>query len=249
LPAAGSWSELEIAGHPCQAFTPAAPSPHGETVMYLHGVHLNRLDERPAFTRLFDQHGLRCLAPVAQRSWWTDRICEEFDPEVSAERHLLDRVMPWLAENWNVRPPLVALFGTSMGGQGALRLAYKHPNVFPIAAAISPAIDYHLKVEEGDGPLNQMYRDAEQARQDTATLHIHPLNWPRHQWFCCDPADYRWHESAERLRSKLYSLGVPHTCDLETTGGGHGWDYYERMAPAALAFIVVALEKERLRVP
>ena len=62
-----------------------------------------------------------------------------------------------------------------------------------------------------------MYRDAEQARQDTATLHIHPLNWPRHQWFCCDPADYRWHDSADRLRMKLYSLGVPYECDLETT--------------------------------
>jgi S-formylglutathione hydrolase FrmB len=61
--------------------------------------------------------------------------------------------------------------------------------------------------------------------------------------------DYRWHESAERLRSKLYSLGVPHTCDLVTTGGGHSWEYYERMAPTALAFIVDALERERLRVP
>jgi enterochelin esterase-like enzyme len=245
----GTWSELTIAGHPCYAFTPAEPSPHGETVMYLHGVHLGRIDERPMFAELFDQYGLRCLAPVTQRSWWTDRICPEFDAEVSAERHVLDRVLPWLAERWDVTPPRIALLGTSMGGQGALRLAYKHPNVFPIAAAISPAIDYHLKLDEGDETLNQMYRDSEQARQDTATLHIHPLNWPRHQWFCCDPMDYRWHESAERLRSKLYSLGVPHTCDLETTRGGHGWEYYEHMVPTALAFIVEALERERLRVP
>src|SRR5262245_159947 len=130
----GTWSEISIAGHPCQAFTPAAPSPHGDTVMYLHGVHLGRVDERPEFARLFDQHGLRCIAPVTQRSWWTDRICLEFDADVSAERHLLDRVMPWLAAEWGVAPPRVALLGTSMGGQGALRLAYKHPQEFPIAA-------------------------------------------------------------------------------------------------------------------
>jgi pimeloyl-ACP methyl ester carboxylesterase len=245
----GTWSDVTIAGHPCQAFQPDAAAPHGGVVMYLHGVHLGRIDERPAFARLFDEHGLRCLAPVTRRSWWTDRICAEFDPAVSAERHVLDRVLPWLATKWDAAPPQIALLGTSMGGQGALRLAYKHPSVFPIAAAISPAIDYHLRMEEGDETLNQMYRDPEQARQDTATLHIHPLNWPRHQWFCCDPTDHRWHESAERLRSKLYSLGVPHTCDLDTTGGGHGWEYYERMAPAALAFIVEALERERLRVP
>lgn len=216
--------------------------------MYLHGVHVARLEERPAFTRLFDQHGLRCIAPVTQQSWWTDRICAEFDPHMSAERYVLDRVLPWLAEHWDVAPPRIALLGTSMGGQGALRLAYKHPNVFAIAAAISPAIDYHLKIEEGDQPLSRMYRDAEQARQDTATLHIHPLNWPRHQWFCCDPTDYRWHESAERLRSKLYSLGVPYTCDLETSHGGHGWEYYDHMAEPAITFIVEALQRERLRV-
>jgi pimeloyl-ACP methyl ester carboxylesterase len=246
--AAGTWSKLIVGGHPCHAYAPPEPSPHGDTVMYLHGVHLGRLDERPAFARLFDRYGLRCIAPVTQRSWWTDRICAEFDPNITAERHVLDRVLPWLAQHWNLTPPRIALFGTSMGGQGALRLAYKHPNVFPIATAISPAIDYQMRMEDGDPTLNQMYRDEEQARQDTATLHIHPLNWPRHQWFCCDPVDYRWHESAERLRSKLYSLGVPHTCDLETSGGGHSWEYYERMAEPAFRFIVDALERERVRV-
>src|SRR5687767_1180838 len=139
---AGNWSEVEIAGHACHVFEPAQPSPHGFTVMYLHGLHLGELADHPAFTRLFDQYGLRCIAPVTGRSWWADRICPEFDPQVTAERHVLDRVLPWLAENWNVRPPQIALLGTSMGGQGALRLSYKHPTIFPVVAAISPAIDF-----------------------------------------------------------------------------------------------------------
>jgi pimeloyl-ACP methyl ester carboxylesterase len=244
----GTWSEIAIAGHSSFAYEPPAPSPYGDTVLYLHGLHAGRLEERRAFVELFDRYGLRCFAPVTKRSWWSDRICAEFDPYVSAERHVLDRVLPWLAEHWCATPPRIALLGTSMGGQGALRLAYKHPNIFPIAAAISPAIDYQIRMDEGDETLFLMYRDAEEARQDTATLHIHPLNWPRHQWFSCDPVDYRWHESAERLRSKLYSLGVPHTCDLETSGGGHSWEYYDRMAEPALRFIVDVLEQERRRV-
>ena len=109
-----------------------------------------------------------------------------------------------------------------------------------VAAAIGLA-----GVARADG---QMYGDPEAARQDTATLHIHPLNWPRHQFFCCDPEDYRWWESADRLRMKLYSLGVPHVCDLETTGGGHGFDYYNKMAPRAIEFIVERLGQERRRV-
>jgi S-formylglutathione hydrolase FrmB len=243
----GKWSEVKVAGHACDVYEPAGPSPHGFTVMYLHGLHLGKLADHPTFARLFDQYGLRCIAPVTGRSWWADRIYTEFDLHVTAERHVLDRVLPWLAENWNVRPPQIALLGTSMGGQGALRLSYKHPTVFPVVAAISPAIDFQLMLEEGEESLRQMYRDAEQARQDTATLHIHPLNWPRHQWFACDPTDYRWHESADRLRMKLYSLGVPYEADLETSGGGHSWEYYERMAEPALAFLADRLERERLR--
>src|SRR6185503_19008898 len=134
-----------------------------------------------------------------------------------------------------------------MGGQGALRLAYKYPNVFPVAAAISPAIDFHKRYNEGDETIPQMYADPEAARQDTAILHVHPLNWPRHQFFCCDPTDYRWHESADRLRMKLWSLGVPHELDLATSGGGHSFAYYSLMAPKAIGFLLERLEKERLR--
>ena len=93
-----------------------------------------------------------------------------------------------------------------------------------------------------------MYGDRESARQDTALLHVHPLNWPRHQYFCCDPADERWFESADRLRIKLGSLGVMFERDLETTGGGHGFDYYNRMAEKAVGFLHNGLERERLRV-
>ena len=247
-PPAGHWTETEIAGHPVDWFEPARPHEHGFTVIYLHGVHLNRLVDKAAFTEQFNRHGLRVWAPHTQRSWWTDRICPEFDPQLTAERHLLDNVLPAVEARWNVRPPRIGLLGTSMGGQGALRFSFKHPNTFPVVAAISPAIDYQWRMEEGDETLWQMYADPEQARQDTATLHVHPLNWPRHIWYCCDPVDYRWYESAEKLTTKLAALGIPHDYDLETSGGGHSFDYYNRMAEPAIQHLVDRLERERLRV-
>ncbi len=249
----GTWTETTLAGHACDAFEPDAPSEHGYVVLYLHGVHLNRLVDKPAFTELFERHGLRVFAPMAARSWWTDKICAEFDPAMSAERHVLDNVLPHLAERWGARPPRIGLLGTSMGGQGALRFAYKYPNLFPVVAALSPAVDYYRRFDGGDGDggdetLPLMYADREAARQDTAILHVHPLNWPRHQFFCCDPTDYRWFDSADRLRMKLYSLGVPHDCDLETSGGGHGFEYYGLMAERAVGFVAERLERERMRV-
>ncbi len=242
-----TWTETVVAGHPCHLFEPKVPSEHGRAVLYLHGIKLALPSEHAPFVREFDRHGLRVIAPITQRSWWSSRICPEFDANISAEQYLLESVMPFITEHWGYTPPQVALLGVSMGGQGALRLAYKHPNTFPVVAAISPSIDYQIRIEEGDPLLAQMYRDAEDARQDTATLHIHPLNWPRHQWFSCDPADLRWHDSADRLRMKLFSLGVPFECDLETSAGGHNWEYFEQMAEPAVGFLADALERERLR--
>lgn len=244
----GTWEKPTIGGHPCDVYLPPDRPSGGAVLLYLHGVHLNRLLDKPAFVAEFDRYQTPVVAPFTGRSWWTDRICREFDPQISAERHLLERVLPFIQDRFGVEPPKIGLWGTSMGGQGALRLAYKYPHLFPVVAAISPAIDYHLRMREGDETLPLMYDDDEQARQDTALLHIHPLNWPRHQFFCCDPVDERWWNSADRLRMKLWSLGVPHECDLETTGGGHGFEYYSKQAGRAIGFLAERLEKERLRV-
>jgi S-formylglutathione hydrolase FrmB len=242
----GAWSEVTVGGHPCDVYEPPQRNEHGFVVIYLHGVHLNRLVDKTAFIEQFARHGLPVVAPMTQRSWWTDRVCPEFDQQLTAEQHLLDNVLPYIEQQWGTRNRHIALLGTSMGGQGALRIAYKHPDRFPVVAAISPAIDYQSRFDD-DEVIQQMYSDPEAVRQDTATLHIHPLNWPRHQFFSCDPTDYRWWESADRLRMKLYSLGVPHEYDLETSGGGHGFEYYSVMAERAVSFIAERLDQERKR--
>ena len=192
----GNWSEIDVAGHACQRLRAPAAKP-----ARLHS-HLSALQLVGQARRLPGLHArVRSPRPARDRAGDGPKLVDrshlaEFDPKISAERYVLDRVVPYVAERWNARPPQLALLGVSMGGQGALRMAYKHPNVFPTVAAISPAIDFQKRIDEGVDPgLDYMYRDAEDARQDTATLHIHPLNWPRNQFFCCDPTDYRWHDS------------------------------------------------------
>ena len=71
----GTWSEVSIAGHSCEIYEPPRVHPHGHAVIYLHGVHLNRLVDKPAFLAEFDRHGFRVMCPRTARSWWTDRIC------------------------------------------------------------------------------------------------------------------------------------------------------------------------------
>ena len=67
----------------------------------------------------------------------------------------------------------VGLLGVSMGGQGALRLAFKHPDLFQVAAGIAPALDYHEWYGHGYS-LDEMYDTREHCRQDTALMHVPP---------------------------------------------------------------------------
>ena len=83
------WTECEVGGHPCDVFEPTKLNDHGFSVIYLHGVHQQRLIDKDAFTEQFERYGLPVIGPMTKRSWWTDRICYEFDFKLTAERHLL----------------------------------------------------------------------------------------------------------------------------------------------------------------
>lgn len=236
------WETVEIAGKQADVFEPQRLAAGEGVVLHLHGHGLATLKDNAPFTAQFEKHGLRVVSPHGGRSWWLDRICTEFDPHVTPQRHLLEAVVPWIAERWGVAPPRIGLTGNSMGGQGALQLAYRRPREFPVVAAISPAVDFH--VWHGRGlPLDEMFETREAARQETATLQVNPLNWPRHQLLVCDPDDEDWFEGVERLASKLGSTGIPFEHDFHTRHGGHSWDYFEHMAERVVGFVA-----ERLKV-
>lgn len=238
------WQTANIAGKPADVFDPAAGSPRF-ALIYLHTYAMESLAGNAVWTALLDQHGLACICPSGKRSWWTDRICPEFDPGVSAESYVVSSVLPYAGARWNLGPRGLGLIGVSMGGQGALRLGFKHPERFPIIAAISPCIEYHELYWSGT-PIDDMYASKEQCRQDTAPMHVHPTHWPPHIYFCCDRDD-PWQRGSDRLHEKLGALGVGHECDLHTRAGGHTWSYFNAMADRSIRFAMAGLQRESRR--
>jgi S-formylglutathione hydrolase FrmB len=235
------WSTTSVDQRRVDVFLPEGDPPKA-VVLFLHGHGRILLNENRVFTRLLAQHHLAAVCPDGERSWWLDVVCSEFHEETTPQRWLLDSIVPFIKEKLEVEPPRIALLGISMGGQGALQLAFRHASMFPVVAAISPAVDFFQLYGSGI-PLDGMFPNAEAARQATVVLNLHPLAWPRHQFFCCDPADTEWFDGAARLGMKLSSSGILHERDLETTGGGHSWDYFNRMAPVAMKHISECLAK------
>ena len=234
----GTWTVVEIAGKSADVFDPPRRPRFG--LIYLHGVSLSTLPDRPVYTSLFAELNLACVCPHGRYCWWADRICTEFDPRLTPERYVLDHVVPLFGERWGLRPPALGLFGVSMGGQGALRLAFKYPELFPVVAGVSSAIDYHDLYGQGS-PLDDLYDSKEQCRQDTVPLHVHPSHYPPHIFFCIDPDDASWLRGNDRLHEKLGALGVPHEIDFTTRAGGHTWDYFTHVAGRVVRFVHAGL--------
>jgi S-formylglutathione hydrolase len=241
----GTWVRETIGGKAADVYQPPGPKPRFG-ILFLHGHGLETLQDKPAFTKLFAELNLACVCPHGQRSWWVDRICTEFDSKITPERHLLDHVVPFFKDRWNLAPGAIGVMGISMGGQGALRLAFKHPRLFPVAAGIASALDYHERYGEGL-PLDDLYDSKEQCRQDTALMHVPPYNGPPHIFFCIDPDDAVWYRGNDRLHEKLSALGIEHTMDLATQAGGHSWEYFNFMAERAIRFVHAGLEQEPRR--
>lgn len=238
------WSTLLIAGKPADVFDP--PTSPRFALLHLHPVGLETLRDNPVYTPLLEELNLACVCPHGARSWWTDRLCPEFDETLTAEGYLLDHVVPFMEERWSLVSRSIGLGGISMGGQGALRLAFKYPDRFPVVTAVAAAIDFHERYGMGT-PLDEMYPNKERCRQDTATLWVDPSRYPQHILFVIDPDDHDWHRGNERLVEKLRAIGVPHRCDLTTRAGGHSWEYFNHMAEPTLRFTADALERESRR--
>ncbi len=162
------------------------------------------------------------VAPPADPRWWT----------VVAEPDLLALAEP--GRKW-------AAAGIGMGAQAAVRLGLRHPDRFPVVAAIDAAFDFHDLFGRGTA-LDALFPTRERARQDTAVLHVDPARWPPHLLFAADPAG-PWHRGADRLHEKLTAYGVPHTADLDTTGPG----YMAKVLPTLVTFVAAGLKQESRR--
>lgn len=238
------WQRIGVAGKACDVFEPSQPGPF--VLLHLHGVGMETLAENAAWTGMLEARGLRTVCPHGKRSWWVNKVCREFDEQLTAEKYVLNHVVPFVGERWGVEPPKIGLGGISMGGQGALRLAMKYASRFPVVAGVSAAIDFQ-KLHGDETTIDEMYVDREAARQDTVPLHVHPLSWPRHILFVIDPGDREWLDGNQRLHEKLAALGIAHEYDFQTAAGGHSWEYFDAMAGRVIEFVWRGLESEALR--
>ncbi len=225
-----AWSTHIVADHPVDLFTPSSAR---FTLLFLHDADGRTLLNSPEWTSLLEAAGMVCVCPHGNQSWWSNRICRDFNEKQSAEQYVIANLLPWIQQSWKCG---LAVAGIGMGGQGALRLAFKYPQLFPVVGAIDAAIDHHELHGSGTA-LDELYESREQCRQDSAPLHIHPSKQPRHVWFAVDSRS-RWFRGNDRLHEKLAALGVSHKFEVNPS---------MVQAEPLLKFLVQGLEEQSRR--
>ena len=165
------------------------------------------------------------------------------------EDFMLQEFFPLIEHRYRVAPGRAnrAIDGVSMGGYGALHLAFRHPQLFVSASAHSPALIDRLPSSAANaptlGPMNRVFSgvfgnpfdsafwDAESPLTLARTANLSGL----HIYFDCgDQDDYGFEVGATALDKILTSRHIAHEFHLYP--GHHDYEYFAYHLPASLKF-------------
>lgn len=181
--------------------------------------------------------GLAVVTPEGGLGWYTD------SPGAPWERALLEEVLPDVERRFPVAAERAgrAIAGLSMGGYGALKIAWRHPDRFALAASISGLVAAPTHNARPDASTWRLLRetiartfaDAETARaNDLFRLVREPALGERpFLYFDCGLDDPFLAQNRE-LAALLVLLKIPH--EFRQRPGHHGWDYWSEQVDEIL---------------
>jgi S-formylglutathione hydrolase len=114
------------------------------------GSHQNLLDSKPIYDELWASGA---MPPMLVASAGTGPLAFYLDhpgSRVRWERFIAEDLLAHLRRTYNVinDPRSTFITGTSMGGHGSLRIAFRNPEKFAGVAALEPALDPALRVDD-----------------------------------------------------------------------------------------------------
>jgi S-formylglutathione hydrolase FrmB len=210
--------------------------------MFLHSGGWNIVED------LWEQHKLSeflIVTPAADASFYINSL----DGHQRFEDFFLREFMRTIERRYRVEPGRAArgIAGFSMGGYGALRLAFLHPDLFGSVSAHSAALIENLpaiSVAEGaqsprmklfasvfGSPLDRAFWDRNNPLEIARTAKLFGLKI----YFDCGSEDgYGFYAGAESLDKTLISRHIPH--EFHIYPGGHDWSYFAEHLPESLEF-------------
>ena len=201
-------------------------------VLYLlHGAYgcYSDWSKKANLHRLADNYNVIIVCPDGQDSWYFD---SPVDPKMQFETYVSKELVTYIDSHYRTYANryMRAITGLSMGGHGALFLAFRHPDVFWSCGSMSGNMDitqypdkWHIKDRLGD------YAGNEQRWRDHAVCNLVdqvkdcPLQ-PSQNIIIDDGLNDIFIQNNIALHDQLVDKGIDH--DFTLRPGRHSWDYW-----------------------
>ena len=201
-------------------------------VMYLlHGAYgcYNDWSHKTNLDSLANEYGFIIVCPDGQDSWYVD---SPIDPKMQFETYVSKELVEYIDSHYRTiaNRYMRAITGLSMGGHGALFLAFKHPDVFWSCGTMSGNMDitkypdkWYIKDRLGD------YESNVQRWKDHAVCYlvdqVKASELKPAQNIIIDEGlkDIFYKDNVE-LHEQLVEKGIDH--DFFVRPGAHTWTYW-----------------------
>ena len=195
-----------------------------------------------------DNYNVIIVCPDGQDSWYFD---SPIDPKMQFETYVSKELVEYIDSHYRTHANryMRAITGLSMGGHGALFLAFRHPDVFWSCGSMSGNMDitqfpdsWHIKDRLGNLAEN------EQRWRDHAVCNLVdqvkscPLK-PAQNIIIDDGLNDIFIKNNIAFHDQLVEAGIEH--DFTVRPGRHSWDYWVNSLDYHMMFFDKAFERGR----
>ncbi|MEH6306489.1 alpha/beta hydrolase family protein [Olivibacter sp. CPCC 100613] len=209
-------------------------------VYLLHGYSGNYADwitKVPAIQEMVDNYQFLIVCPDGGfSSWYFD---SPVDTNFKYETYLAKELVPFIDQKYKtIRSPKGrAITGLSMGGHGALYLAFRHQGLFGAAGSMSGGVDIRPFPANWDlaKRLGSMSEHAKSWEEHTVTNLLYLLTPGKLAIIIdCGTSDF-FYTVNEQLHRKMVDRNIEH--DYITRPGAHNWQYWSNSITYQLLFM------------
>ena len=198
-------------------------------VVYLLHGHGGRYSDwimrAKGFEKAADLYQMIIVCPDGNNSWYWD---SPVDPNYKYETYVSKELVEWIDGKYKTIKGREgrAITGLSMGGHGALYLAFRHQNVFGAAGSMSGGVDIRPFPNNWNMPerLGKYAEKPDNWEKNTVINLLHLLT-PNSLALIidCGTEDF-FFKVNENLHKQLLQRNIPH--DYITRPGAHNWPYW-----------------------
>jgi S-formylglutathione hydrolase FrmB len=208
-------------------------------VYLLHGYsgwYSNWIIRVPELKQYADQYQLMIVCPDGgYSSWYFD---SPIDSSMKYETYIGKEVPEYIDAHYNTKKTRTgrAITGLSMGGHGALFLAFRHKEIFGACGSMSGGVDFNYSRNKFD--LMKRIGDTIQYADNWKKYIVVNVieQYPKDSLaiiFDCGTEDF-YYEANRKLHEKMLRLKIPH--EYTERPGKHDWTYWRNSIQYHLLF-------------